>query len=125
MLKSIQRRKNYTFEWRNILYMLFWMPFWYWKWRRNSKFHENYKTFKVGEQKIIRELNIKSIIKSIRRSNALVDILLDKKQLLLKYLHSNVVYPDVKINPNKAIVKSNISSQFEVNTGHDLNDFII
>ena len=99
ILSIISSRRRYVFKWGNVLLMVFWYPWFSLLWRQKSKISQNFKTFKSGEQKIKKELDIKNILNSIRNANSLVNVVLNKRQkFLLQYQQQSVIYPEDEQN---------------------------
>ena len=72
---------------------------------------------------MINELDINNIIDSIRKSNVIINILLNQRQqLFLKYQHSNVIYPEVKMKPNLAIIKGRSENMHSEILNSDSNE---
>ena len=90
---------------------------------KDQRFIKILKHFKSGEQNIINELDINNIIDSIRKSNVIINILLtQRQQLFLKYQHSSVIYPEVKMKPNLAIIKGRSNNLHNEILNSDLNE---
>ena len=107
ILNSIFQRRKYKFEWKNILYLIFWFPKWVWKCRQKSMMSERIKTIECGESKINKEFDIHFIVDSIRKANTLASVLLSKQQLILwKYNSNNLIFPENKVNSNLVLSKT-------------------
>lgn len=74
--------KNYDFRWKTILYSMFWWP-------KINKFkcywrtQEHYNQFKSGADKLIKDLDVQQILKSVRTAKILANLILDEDQKIL------------------------------------------
>ena len=91
--RSIKERRVFKYGYCSILhYMLWWVP-----WRKKRSLRKNpvfrsHAYFRVGQEKLLEELDWVTIIKAIRQLKILTQVLLNKDQrFLIKFQRKNVI----------------------------------
>ena len=126
ILKSISKRIKYKFEWKTVLYQVFCFPNVIWKYREKTFMNKNFKTYQSGKRKMKSELDIQNIIKSVRRSEILLSVLLSKhQQILCNYQNTSLIYPEIKensVSPSLSSISVNSDLQTLNENNFSLND---
>mmetsp|Transcript_32349 Transcript_32349/g.28642 ORF Transcript_32349/g.28642 Transcript_32349/m.28642 type:complete len:321 (+) Transcript_32349:909-1871(+) len=79
---KLLNREWYKFKWRNVMYTLLCCPRIRCK-KRQTILNKNFKDYTLGSDKLVKELDLISIIEALRKVNMMADIMFDQNQKIL------------------------------------------
>ena len=123
LLRKSTRDSGANFSWKTILQSIFWIH--KFKWRKNAisnAINQN-KLFQIGWDKFNSEIDLISILNSIRRANVLVDVLLsEKQQAMLRYQKNCLIDCQSETTQVNNQEKREIQRHLDIDIFSDLND---
>lgn len=96
---ALKNRQTYIFSWKNLCYMLLWCP----KlkcFKRKTSLDRNYKIYKIGEEKIMREMDLKEILEGTRLAKVLSKLILNESQRTLIHYRRDMVLRSERSEPD-------------------------